>query len=544
MGTATSTGTLTAGNSRTFSLAPASAVTLTTLPNCRVTVTESPATVTATGLGGNATRTHHLRLPQTVTYGPYPMGGEVVVENDTLSGSTVSWVETAALLNSDRALIAGDGSLLRPGVPTNPPRRGFPLAAQITSASGVTVAGQSASSPVVTYVERDGLRGIRVTTAVGLFAEISVPAFSRQFLKGQVSALFYVPDGEMSKLSTTALYVGTSAYAAFYVESINHQSAGCNQHPGWYTLAPDPATSPADTVRTEWAVGGGSPDFASTTFVAAKFRVTPLAGQTATVELYGIWGDGSSPLPKCVFTVDDGYDSQYSIGIPVFDRFGHKVSMSIIADAVGTAGYMTVAQLQELVGRGHECVVHGPTGLTGNLTTRNVTEDDVFNDVNYHQRFLVNNGLSNTYNSHQVYVYPQGVYRFAADDTKISNALSRAGFVAARCANVNQSSIEMAHAGRLPMFIPIIGHTWVDAPSEAANVARLIAKMQEAATQGRSVVFMFHKFTAGAAADALEIASADLTSICAALAELQTDGLMENATLAQFAEEIRATVGA
>lgn len=438
-----------------------------------------------------------------------------------------------------RALVSGAEILSRSRA-----RRGWPLAAQITSASGVTVAGQSASSPVVTYVERDGLRGIRVTTAVGLFAEISVPTFSRQFLKGQVSALYYVPDGELAKLSTVALYVGTSAYAAFYIESINHQSAGCNQHPGWYTLAPDPVSSPADTVRTEWAIGGGAPDFATTTFVAAKLRVTPLAGQTATVELYGIWGDGVAPLPKCVFSADDGYDSQYTVGIPVFDRFGHKLSMGIIADAVGTAGYMTVAQLQELVGRGHECVVHGPVGLTGNLTTRNVTENDVFNDVSFHRNFLIANGLTNAWNSQNVYVYPQGVYRFAADDTRISNALARAGFTAARCANVNQSSIDMAHAGRLPMFIPIIGHTWVSDPTEAANVARLIAKMQEAVTQGRSVVFMFHKFTSGAAADALEISAANLTSICAALAELQADGLMENATLAQFAAEMRAQIAA
>ena len=81
MGTSTSTGTLTAGQSRTFNLAPASAVTLTLLPNARVTITESPAAVTATGLGGNATRVHEPRLPGSFTYGPYPMGGSVVVEN-------------------------------------------------------------------------------------------------------------------------------------------------------------------------------------------------------------------------------------------------------------------------------------------------------------------------------------------------------------------------------------------------------------------------------------------------------------------------------
>lgn len=101
MGISTSTGTLAAGTSRTFDLAPASAVTLTLPPNCRVTITESPATVAATSLGGNATRVHNPRLPGTFTYGPYPMGGSVLVENGSSSGSTVTWVETGAIYATD-----------------------------------------------------------------------------------------------------------------------------------------------------------------------------------------------------------------------------------------------------------------------------------------------------------------------------------------------------------------------------------------------------------------------------------------------------------
>lgn len=112
MGTSTSTGTLTAGQSRTFNLAPASAVTLTLLPNVRVTITESPAAVTATGLGGNATRVHVPRLPGTFTYGPYPMGGSVVVDVDSNSGSSVSWSHVGAILSPDDELIAGDGGIL------------------------------------------------------------------------------------------------------------------------------------------------------------------------------------------------------------------------------------------------------------------------------------------------------------------------------------------------------------------------------------------------------------------------------------------------
>ena len=117
MGISTSTGTLTAGQSRTFDLAPASAVTLTLLPNARVTITESPATVAATGLGGNATRVHEPRLPGSFTYGPYPMGGSVVVENESNSGSTVSWVRSDSLITMSEdgtSLVSGDGTTYGP----------------------------------------------------------------------------------------------------------------------------------------------------------------------------------------------------------------------------------------------------------------------------------------------------------------------------------------------------------------------------------------------------------------------------------------------
>ena len=114
MGISTSTGTLIAGQSRTFNLSPASAVTLTLSPNVRVTITETPATVAATGLGGNASRVHEPRLPGTFTYGPYPMGGTVVVDVESNSGSSVGWVRSDSIIaesaDGAQALVDGGGN--------------------------------------------------------------------------------------------------------------------------------------------------------------------------------------------------------------------------------------------------------------------------------------------------------------------------------------------------------------------------------------------------------------------------------------------------
>lgn len=415
-------------------------------------------------------------------------------------------------------------------------RRGFPLCAAITAATGLTVVGQTSSVPVVTYIERDGMKGVRIVTAVGLYAEVSAPTFSKSIPKGQVEALMYLPDGETAAISATALYIGDAAYANSFVESILHSNAGCNQHPGYYTISPDPKSSPADTVRQEWAVAGGAPDFATTTFTQAKIRITPTAAMSATVEIFGIWANGSNTLPSVVFTADDGYDSAYSLGIPVLEKYGHRLSMAIIGDLIGTAGYMTTANLAELVGRGHECVAHGPIGGPGNMT-QYTTAAQIAADGASHRNFILANGLAKN-GSENVYVYPQGVYQHARDDTRIMDGLRAAGFKYARLANINQSSICHADQRRLPFYLPIIGHTWASSGTEVANIARIIAVIQEAATQGRSVVIMYHKFTAGAAAAAIELQASNLELIHAAVADLEAAGAMKNSTLTEFFQEL------
>ncbi len=150
MGISTSTGTLVAGTSRTFNLAPASAITLTLPPNCRVTITESPATVAATSLGGNATRVHNPRLPGTFTYGPYPMGGSVLVENGSNSGSSVGWVRSDALIAES---VDGTSSLVD-GAGNSILNLDFPVASygRITPAKKYATAAMTSGSAVLSVV--------------------------------------------------------------------------------------------------------------------------------------------------------------------------------------------------------------------------------------------------------------------------------------------------------------------------------------------------------------------------------------------------------
>mgnify|MGYP000325922433 CR=1 FL=1 len=116
MALSTSTSTLAVGASRTFNLSPGSALTLVAPPNVRATITETPNTVSASGVGGNASRVHNLQLGQTVTYGPYPMGGTVVVANASNSGGAVTWVRSDSVVAESASgavsLVSGDRNVL------------------------------------------------------------------------------------------------------------------------------------------------------------------------------------------------------------------------------------------------------------------------------------------------------------------------------------------------------------------------------------------------------------------------------------------------
>jgi hypothetical protein len=117
MSTTTTTGTLAAGESKTFTLAPGAAVSLTLSPNPRVTITETPESVSGSGVGGNTSRVHEPQLPGTFAYGPYAMGGVVVVAVASNSGSSVAWTrkDTVVTTSSDgTSLVSGDGTELLP----------------------------------------------------------------------------------------------------------------------------------------------------------------------------------------------------------------------------------------------------------------------------------------------------------------------------------------------------------------------------------------------------------------------------------------------
>lgn len=142
----TSTVTLAPGSSRTYSLAPGEAVTVATEPNCYVTVTETPEVITTADQGGQTNvRTSILQYKGEWTYGPYALGGTVVVAV-SLAKSTSS---ASVTLGSAAAAVVGAAGF----------KIGAPVVAPISNLTAAVGAAGSLTGTygyTVTFVLDDG----------------------------------------------------------------------------------------------------------------------------------------------------------------------------------------------------------------------------------------------------------------------------------------------------------------------------------------------------------------------------------------------------
>lgn len=429
--------------------------------------------------------------------------------------------------------------------PIVPYRPGVPLLAFPRSAGdhGTVVSyGTGAGTPTVSYETVDGIPVMRVTALLGTAASpgahVNLNAFSRGLPNGRLRVLARPVDPE--NLSAVAAWIGYggTGYDNAYSASRNntHYWEGWSEwviNPPWEG-AWSGLTTTHSSDQLKWAVGAGAPNMASDTYTAARLRIVGATGvASCSVDIAGVWVDDSHEKPAIVFTFDDGRLTSYNVGLPIAEQYGIRVSQGIIAAGVGIANRVTLENLRDSVSRGHECVVHGnpPTGALTGYTT----EAEIRADVAENRDFLLANGLS-TNNSHKVYVYPQGAWRHALGDTRIINALTAEGFIAARLNSRRQGTIVTPLSRLNPLAIYTVGHTY-NGTDEAGNVAQVILRMQQNAALGRSSVLTFHEVkdtpTLGD-----EISPANFKAICAAAAELFASGAARPMLLSEMVADV------
>jgi len=410
---------------------------------------------------------------------------------------------------STGALAAGGTALTRlaPVLPT----RGQVLLSDIRAAA---VAGAAAVTVTdVTRQARDGelLRGVRIQATGGTNCSVDFDFAASTVPGGRIGVLAFAdPNATGLDLNATLMISDGAAFTNYFQRSGLTADAR-----DWVYWAPGDA---AGNSPSKWSVGGGAPVWGTTSFSRMRLRLDYSAGQLPWVELFEV-SNADDTVSQIAISIDDGYDSAYTIGAPELEKRDLRGSFGIIADLVGQSGYMTLAQLQDLVARGHEMVIHGPLGGAGSLlnyANSSSRYQDVYNDVAFHQAYLRRNGLD-VNGSASIYVLPQGQDRFAAGDETIRNALADLGIVGARRAGPGLQ-VKRALRGRGSYTLPIIGHVWTSAGAEPGNITSIVQSINAAAADRWDACLMFHKFVNGASNDSLQIDVANFRTILDAVA--------------------------
>ena len=134
--------------------------------------------------------------------------------------------------------------------------------------------------------------------------------------------------------------------------------------------------------------------------IQTVWLVTKAKAGTSCAVTYDMLGYAPNALtrPAVVLAFDDARDSVYTIAKPILDRAGYRGVIYTIHDLIGTAGCMTLAQLQTLESLGWDVASHGQIDLTTLNAAQLAAE---FHEIH---GYLVANGMPRAarhYASHQ-----------------------------------------------------------------------------------------------------------------------------------------------
>ncbi len=114
-----------------------------------------------------------------------------------------------------------------------------------------------------------------------------------------------------------------------------------------------------------------------------------------------------APSPVVSIVFDDGWESTYTRARAYLDKYGYRASTAIIRDVVGTAGYMTLAQVRALQDASDwDVIAHADTVANHNTGYGNLEDSVVETELKGIKRWLLDNGFKRR----DVFVWPLGSY--------------------------------------------------------------------------------------------------------------------------------------
>ena len=264
-------------------------------------------------------------------------------------------------------------------------------------------------------------------------------------------------------------------------------------------------------------VAAGSETFSST-MNALQITATSAGGTVGgTLRVHGVW-KGHRALPTVTIQFDDGWATQYQSAFQYMAARGLVGDIGVIASRVGTAGYCTLAQLQEMYAAGWGMVVHGNLHHNdASFTTRAQIVADIETNRDY---ILANLGDRGAYH----YIYPGGIVNTTLGSRA---ALVEAGM---RSGRLVTSQINGRKSTGIDNPMAMFARDLSSAYSAASDLTLLDRSIEA----GASVIFYGHKLVRTGATSGIEMNYSEFQTLIDGVSDRVRDGKVRVVTQSQL----------
>lgn len=342
-----------------------------------------------------------------------------------------------------------------------------------------------------------GAQSAKVVAATSQAGSLQKTGLAADFTAKHLGVLIRVDS--ITNLDQINIYAGNSGLTSYYA---------------WTPLRG--TDSPAQLFAGEWlwmpltfahAAVTGTPNRAAIDTI--KVKVLANASGSVQLNLNAVYTrpDASSVFPNGVVSIvfDDGHDDQFSQAAPSMDAYGFPGTAFVIADLIGSAGKMTVAQLQELQNlHGWEVAGHAYTFADHQTQFPNLSLSDLDTDLAGMRKWLSDNGFGNRAHI----AYPGGQYNatVAAEITKYFASARTLGGAA------TPTTWPPADTRKITSLSSISGF------AGGTSIATAQTHIDRAFTDKLWTILVFHHITSGAATATTECSRADFDTLMAYIA--------------------------
>lgn len=253
--------------------------------------------------------------------------------------------------------------------------------------------------------------------------------------------------------------------------------------------------------KSGWSVLDGTPSW-SNDMLSWRVRLDSSGSEARDWSVCGAFTGGARPT--VIITNDDGWDTSYSIGFAQAQKRGIPLTNYLIASQIGAAGYITLAQAQEMRAAGDYLGMHGIDSWDTDLSA-------IDRDVAALRALGIDT-------QHAAYPNGQIGYGTAWRDTEARLAAN--GVKTARITGGGTPTLR-AVGDLLALNSYPLNNTMTLAAAKAA--------VDLAISSGGTVIFYGHKY--GAAADSLTWVTADYTALLDYVAQKRIEGAIDVTTI-------------